>query len=159
MIKVSLISVFPRMKLHHEGKVIAFNKGVATVEFADEASARRLIEEVKNSPAIRPHVRIAGAEGVARAMAAHAQQQGGVQTGAVNGSGSLPNVATPADPTSPASLFKDGEDGTSSESGESGEANNDSNESKDSNGEANEANEATQTPLAKPMMSFAKVSN
>lgn len=157
MIKVSLISVFPRMKLHHEGKVIAFNKGVATVEFADEASARRLIEEVKNSPAIRPHVRIAGAEGIARAMAAHAQQQGGVQTGAVNGSGSLPNVATPADPTSPASLFKDGEDGESN-----GEANNDSNESNDSNGEANEANEAneaTQPPLAKPMMSFAKVSN
>lgn len=157
MIKVSLISVFPRMKLHHDGKVIVFNKGVATVEFADEASARRLIEEVKNSPAIRPHVRIAGAEGIARAMAAHAQQQGGVQTGAVNGSGSLPNVATPADPTSPASLFKDGEDGESN-----GEANNDSNESNDSNGEANEANEAneaTQPPLAKPMMSFAKVSN
>lgn len=143
MIKVSLISVFPRMKLHHEGKVIAFNKGVATVEFADEASARRLIEEVKNSPAIRPHVRIAGAEGVARAMAAHAQQQGGVQTGAVNGSGSLPNVATPADPTSPASLFKDGEDDAANES----------------NGEANEANEATQPPLAKPTLNFNKVSN
>lgn len=154
MIKVSLISVFPRMKLHHEGKVIAFNKGVATVEFADEASARRLIEEVKNSPAIRPHVRIAGAEGVARAMAAHVQQQGGVQTGAVNGSGSLPNVSTPADPTSPASLFKDGEDGEAN-----GEANNDSNESKDSNGEANEANESPQPPLAKPTLNFNKVSN
>lgn len=146
MIKVSLISVFPRMKLHHEGKVIAFNKGVATVEFADEASARRLIEEVKNSPAIRPHVRIAGAEGIARAMAAHAQQQGGVQTGAVNGSGSLPNVATSADPTSPASLFKDGEDGEDGVSSES-------------NGEANEANEAPQPPLAKPALNFNKVSN
>lgn len=151
MIKVSLISVFPRMKLHHEGKVIAFNKGVATVEFADEASARRLIEEVKNSPAIRPHVRIAGAEGVARAMAAHAQQQGGVQTGAVNGSGSLPNVATPADPTSPASLFKDGESDESN-----GEA---TDESNDSNGEANEANESSQQPLAKPTLNFNKVSN
>lgn len=147
MIKVSLISVFPRMKLHHEGKVIAFNKGVATVEFADEASARRLIEEVKNSPAIRPHVRIAGAEGVARAMAAHAQQQGGVQTGAVNGSGSLPNVATPADPTSPASLFKDGKDDEATD------------ESNDSNGEANEANESSQPPLAKPTLNFNRVSN
>lgn len=152
MIKISLISVFPRMKLHHDGKVIAFNKGVATAEFADEKSAQRLIDEIKTSPALRPYVRVAGAEGVARAIAAHSQQQGGVQTGAVDGAGSLPNVTPPADPTSQANLFKDA--GQAPE-GQAPEAN-------EPSGQEPAPESSDSAPLAKPnkpAINFTKASN
>lgn len=153
MIKISLISIFPRMKLHHEGKVIAFNKGVATVEFADQAAAQRLINEIKTSPSLLPYVRIAGADGVARAIEAHSQQQGGVQTGAVDGAGSLPNMVTPPDPTSQANLFKD--NGQAPVASEANEPN-----GQESASESSDANDAT--PLAKPnkpAINFTKASN
>lgn len=164
MIKISLISVFPRMKLHHDGKVIAFNKGVATAEFADEKSAQRLIDEIKTSPALRPYVRVAGAEGVARAIAAHSQQQGGVQTGAVDGAGSLPSMATPADPTSQASLFKDAGQAPEGQANEANEANAPAGDTPSVQESAPESSEPAgdSAPLAKPnkpAINFTKASN
>ena len=160
MIKISLISIFPRMKLHHEGKVIAFNKGVATVEFADQAAAQRLINEIKTSPSLLPYVRIAGADGVARAIEAHSQQQGGVQTGAVDGAGSLPNMVTPPDPTSQANLFKDAGQAPAGQASEASEPAGDEANGQESAPESSDANDAT--PLAKPnkpAINFTKASN